>query len=151
MTMSQPSITIQEPSAAFKAVANLLPCRVHHDGPIDPVDTYWKPTDTPEGTKEAYFRGRKLHGQPLSLPTTHRGVILERKANEQQAVAGNNADDDLQETVEVGKMAVTAEFDELVVWGHEKLARTEDDTFMRGVEEWLGAAEKIHSWEDKDE
>ena len=47
-------------------------------------------------------------------------------------------------------MAVTAEFDELVVWGHEKLARTEDDAFMRGVEEWLGAAEKIHSWEDKD-
>lgn len=77
-------------------------------------------------------------------------MILERKPNEQQPVEGDGTDDELQETVEVGKMAVMAEFEEMVVWGHESLAKSEDDGFVRGVEEWLRVAERIHAFEDND-
>lgn len=70
-------------------------------------------------------------------------MILERRPNEQQPVEGDGADDEVQETVEVGKMAVTAEFDEVVVWGHERLGKSEDDAYVRGMEEWLGAAQQV--------
>lgn len=71
-------------------------------------------------------------------------MILERRPNEQQPVEGGGADDDdVQETVEVGKMAVTAEFDEVVVWGHERLGKSEDDAYVRGVEEWMGVAQQV--------
>ena len=37
-----------------------------------------------------------------------------------------------------------ASFDEMVVWGHE-IIPGKDDTFVKGVEEWIGFAEAIHS------
>jgi hypothetical protein len=46
--MTQPILSIEEDTSkpSPKAVANLLPCRVHHDGPVDPLDGYWKPTNS---------------------------------------------------------------------------------------------------------
>ena len=38
-------------------------------------------------------------------------------------------------------------FDEMIVWGHEQVPE-DDDTFVRGVEEWIGFAEAMHSFED---
>ena len=43
-----------------------------------------------------------------------------------------------------------AQFDEMVIWGHEELA-ADDDIFVRGVEEWIGFAEAMHSYETLDE
>lgn len=40
--MSQPILAIED-SEVPKAAANLLPCRLHHDGPVDPIQPYWKP------------------------------------------------------------------------------------------------------------
>lgn len=70
-------------------------------------------------------------------------MILERRPNEQLPIDGDAADDDVQETLEVGKMEVKTEFDEVVVWGHERLGNAEDDIFVRGVEEWLAVADKV--------
>lgn len=48
--MTQPILSIEEDQtkANTKAVANLLPCRIHYDGSVDPIDSYWK-TEQSEG------------------------------------------------------------------------------------------------------
>lgn len=43
--MSQPILSIKSDDNNAKAVANLLPCRVHHDGPVPSASTYWTPTN----------------------------------------------------------------------------------------------------------
>ena len=35
-------------------------------------------------------------------------------------------------------------FDEIMVWGHEQMPAG-DDVFVRGIEEWIGFAEAMHS------
>lgn len=44
--MPQPQfrITSQE-TDQHKVAVNLLPCAVHHDGPVDPIQAYWRPTE----------------------------------------------------------------------------------------------------------
>jgi ribonuclease H2 subunit C len=45
--MDKPILSLA-PSDAPKATANLLPCRINHDGSVEPVDTFWDPR-TSEG------------------------------------------------------------------------------------------------------
>lgn len=44
-TQSQPMLALKDAQNKPKVTANLLPCRINHDGPIDPVDTFWNPTE----------------------------------------------------------------------------------------------------------
>lgn len=55
--MAQPILSIEEDKAKFntKAVPNLLPCCVHHDGPVDPIDAYWKPTASEGASKQGLY------------------------------------------------------------------------------------------------
>lgn len=32
---------------------NILPCRIHHDGPVDLSTRYWQPTKDDNGTKRS--------------------------------------------------------------------------------------------------
>lgn len=43
--MSQPILSINPDGSekTAKAVANLLPCRIHHDGPIGETESFWDP------------------------------------------------------------------------------------------------------------
>lgn len=44
--MTQPMLSLksEKPQGEIpKATPHLLPCRVHHSGPIDPVHTFWEP------------------------------------------------------------------------------------------------------------
>ncbi|KAM3555452.1 hypothetical protein MY1884_005573 [Beauveria asiatica] len=121
--------------------ANLLPCRIHHNGSIDPVGAYWRPTDNKDNSKEAYFRGRRLKGKTLPLPQSYRGVVLERKADELKKEApqpcdGEAADDDDVVAMEtVGKMQATGQFDEMVIWSHESMASAAADPYVRSIED----------------
>lgn len=45
--------------------------------------------------------------------------------------------------VELGTMDVKAEFDEMVIWGHESSADAASDPYVRSIEEWLAAAELV--------
>ena len=54
--------------------ANLLPCRIHHDGPVDAHHRYWKSETSVDGTKTAYFRGRKLQGLSVKVPDGYQGI-----------------------------------------------------------------------------
>ena len=54
---------------------------------------------------------------------------------------------DEDETEPVKMLEEIGSFDEVVVWGHEQVP-AEDDVFVRGMEEWIGFAEAMHSVED---
>lgn len=99
-----------------------------------------------DGTKIAYFRGRKLQGKTIKLPTQCRGVVVERKNDEAppaEAVVDVEDGDDTPERV--GSMQVTAEFDEMVVWEHENMNDSTGDPYIRGMEEWLQVADQVRS------
>ncbi|KAF5551002.1 ribonuclease H2 subunit C [Fusarium phyllophilum] len=147
--MSQPILSLTPDENKSKAVANLLPCRIHHDGPIDQASTFWTPTTTDEGTKLAYFRGRKLQGKVVKMPEQCRGVVVERAPDKDLKSANEDVAEDLdadQEPEQIGSMKITAEFDEMVVWGHETVAGASADPYVRSMEEWLQMADRIHSY-----
>lgn len=58
-------------------------------------------------------------------------------------------DDDVVEVdmsaPETGTMEVTAEFDDVVVWGHEAVVDAAADPYVRGMEEWFSIADKVSS------
>ena len=47
----KPILTIKPASGtSSKATAHLLPCQIHYNGPVDPVDPFWDPkTNSTEG------------------------------------------------------------------------------------------------------
>lgn len=100
-----------------------------------------------DGTKLAYFRGRKLHGKSVKLPEQCRGVVVERRQDKEQQPAAEEpvvvVDDDEAEKEPVGTMQVTAEFDEMVIWGHETVADATGDPYIRSMEEWLQVAGQV--------
>ncbi|KAM0468010.1 hypothetical protein ACHAP7_011371 [Fusarium lateritium] len=148
--MSQPILSLKPDENKSKVVANVLPCRIHHDGSIDPASTYWTPTVADvweDGTKLAYFRGRKLQGKVVKLPEQCRGVVVERAPEKDPKIATEEPLEDVDEEQEnIESMQITAEFDEMVVWGHETVADASADPYVRSMEEWLQVADQIHSY-----
>lgn len=160
-------IAIKENGDTPKVTANLLPCRIQHSGSIDPIQPFWNPEDASgmslcethdarrtttqritvhtDGSKTAYFRGRKLKGSAIGLPETCRGVVLERKADElhQDHARGGDDDDDMVPLESVGTMEVAAEFDQVVVWSHEEIPNATADPYVRNLQEWLSVADKV--------
>ncbi|KAL9107736.1 MAG: hypothetical protein Q9187_008388 [Circinaria calcarea] len=113
-----------------------------------------------DGKKTAYFRGRKLIGKDVPVPEGYKGVVvqtsdrtiptrsLDPTSNENSP--GNTIDEptdvDGDEDEPVKVLEQVATFEELVVWGHEVMPE-EDETFVKGVGEWIAWAEAIHSFE----
>lgn len=53
-----------------------------------------------------------------------------------------------EDEMPLGTLETKAEFDEIVIWGHESVADTSSDPYVRGVEEWMKVAEKVRvAWE----
>lgn len=52
---SNTMIAIKDGAQPNKVVANLLPCRIQHNGPVDPIDPFWKATEA-EGTTICHVR-----------------------------------------------------------------------------------------------
>ncbi|KAF9881619.1 ribonuclease h2 subunit c [Colletotrichum karsti] len=148
--MSQPILSIQsnDSTKTSKAVANLLPCRIHHDGSVGEINSsFWNPTKTDDGKNVAYFRGRKLHGTTVKLPEQYKGVVMEKsdKVENRRHEVDEEVEQE-EERVDVGAMDIKTEFDEMVVWGHEASAEAGSDPYVRSIEEWLSIAEQIHSY-----
>lgn len=174
--MSQQPILALQPAHSQegdtpKATPHLLPCRVHHTGPVSPVDSFWDPkaaesespfmsqipsqtlADHPhltDGTSTAYFRGRKLQGTTVTVPEGYRGLVA---ATVTSGAATSEAEDpdapaviDLEApTLPQGTLQAQAEFDQMVVWGHEAVVDPAADPYLRGAGEWLAVAEKVRS------
>ncbi|KAF2083272.1 ribonuclease-like protein H2 subunit C [Saccharata proteae CBS 121410] len=137
----------QTKTSADKCTPNLLPCRVHHDGPVNATDRYWRPANDGDDTQTSYFRGRKLRGRTVPVPQGYRGPtnrILPTQPNETADVDG---DDDMNEErpIETKVAEEVASFDEMVLWNHETLPDGVDDAYVKGVKEWIAFAEAIHT------
>lgn len=106
-----------------KLIPNILPCRIHHSGPVKVSKRHWNPNTTAtltttlpsssshssenndpprhQTSSTVYFRGRKLHGRKLRVPKGHRGVVLQKtdrllapaQAPPQQIIDGEEDDD----------------------------------------------------------
>lgn len=105
-------------------------------------------TDTAtDGKRVAYFRGRKLHGKALKVPEGYRGVVVDKtEPPEPRAPRPDEpevVDLDAEDEMPLGTLDTKAEFDEIVIWGHESMADTSSDPYVRGVEEWMKVAEKV--------
>ncbi|KAK4459240.1 ribonuclease H2, subunit C [Cladorrhinum samala] len=158
-----------------KVTANLLPCRINHSGPIGPVPcSFWNP-ETSEDNKNnvnknkkstAYFRGRKLNGRSVQLPSGYKGVVASIGSEEPVVAPGRPEEEhdtviiDLEKEEEGGggTLQVSEEFDELMIWGIQggggggsSVGEQDDDdgndVYVRGVEEWIKLAGGIHSFE----
>ena len=118
---------------------------VHHCGGLPAADV-----NIIDGHPEAYFRGRRLKGKEVKIPVGFRGiVVVEGKktfthnsviekiaaSDDQSEIGGKDTDSALDDV---------AAFDEVVVWGHEIVAET-DNSFVRGVDEWVTFAEAVSS------
>ncbi|KAH8808699.1 ribonuclease H2, subunit C [Xylogone sp. PMI_703] len=144
-------IAIKEGKSNGKCTPNVLPCRINHNGPVDVSKKYWTPSKMPDGKSTAYFRGRKLVGKTLVLPDGYRGVVLTptetpKPTTQEPEVIDVDADEPEEEIA--GFMEQHASFDGVLVWGHE-VGLSEEDTYIKGVEEWIGFAKKIHSYDEE--
>lgn len=70
--------TIQRKTGEDKKVLpNILPCRIHHDGPVDISERYWSPeVNAGEVCESVHFRGRRLKGRKVVLPEGYEGVYI---------------------------------------------------------------------------
>ena len=53
--------------------ANILPCKIHHDGQVNASKRYWDPRKGDDGSLTAHFRGRRLKGKALKIPKGYKG------------------------------------------------------------------------------
>ncbi|KIW81985.1 hypothetical protein Z517_05011 [Fonsecaea pedrosoi CBS 271.37] len=142
-----------------KCVVNILPCRIHHNGPTKVTKRYWSLEAEKDGTATSYFRGRKLRGKRINIPSGYQGVVAKDTdrylpqpsktqtgptytvVDEDIEIAEEDDDDDPPEPVKVFEELST--FEEVIVWGHDAVP-TNEDTFVKGIEEWIAFAEAIH-------
>ncbi len=88
----------------------------------------------------------------MKLPTGYRGVVVDKVPDAADAPKHvvTEIDDETDEVRDVqpapSSMRVRAEFDEVVVWGHEALADAATDPYVRSVEEWLQVSAQIHAY-----
>lgn len=83
----------------------------------------------------------------LKVPEGYRGIIVEKKeAAEPQAPSNEEPeviDVDAEDDVPIGALETRAEFDEMMIWGHESTADASSDPYVRGVDEWMQLAEQV--------
>nr|OQO13803.1 hypothetical protein B0A51_17036 [Rachicladosporium sp. CCFEE 5018] len=147
-------LAISSTSASKSLTPNILPCSIKHSGPVGITKQYWSPTSSSNGTSIAYFRGRKLRGKTVKLPPEYGGVLLEK--TEKQIIAKPSApifdeNGELEEVaavqhVEIKVMDRKASFEHVVVWGHDAMPE-DGDEFVKGLGEWIGFAEAIHTYD----
>lgn len=147
-------LAIQTSPSAKNLTPNVLPCKIHHNGPIPTPKRYWNPTSsTPppnatasraETTQTSYLRGRKLLGHSIVLPEGYEGVVLQKTEKALPRSRVEKEEEDEEEPVEVKVMEQTGKFDEILVWGHEALPDGED-AYRKGIEEWMGFAQAVSS------
>ncbi|KAF6229325.1 hypothetical protein HO133_007441 [Letharia lupina] len=144
LKFSKPETRVQK-----QCEPNVLPCRIHHDGPVDASPRYWAPKTAQDGQPEAYFRGRRLRGQEIDVPQGYRGVIVKEAGKERTSLQNTDVgnlerEEGEQEQEEVTVLNEVGSFDKVVIWSHETRL-DEDDAFVKGLGEWIGFAEAINA------
>lgn len=74
LSIQPPTSSSNPPSSQPpKFTANILPCRISHNGAVNASKRYWNVERDENGRKVAYFRGRKLLGREVRIPKDYRG------------------------------------------------------------------------------
>ncbi|KAG9158885.1 hypothetical protein Leryth_024678 [Lithospermum erythrorhizon] len=122
----------ESPLEDLSGKVHQLPCCVKYNG-LTSVSHYFKhkPTEV-DGlcVEEAYFRGRKLEGTTVSIPTGYSGYVLGKKIADKQ----NNWLDE-----ESSCWEMNAEFKNMTLWNHDILP-SKDDAFLRAFH-WFPVAD----------
>jgi len=61
----------------------------------------------------------------------------------QQEKDEEEEDEEGEKEEEVKVLEEQAEFEDVMVWGHEVVVDASEDCYVRGVEEWIGFAESV--------
>ncbi|KAF3483031.1 RNA exonuclease 4 [Arthroderma uncinatum] len=135
---------------AATVTTNILPCRIHHDGPVNVSSRHWNPvsdttTDGESNTSTAYFRGRKLRGRSMPLPDGYQGVVVTKPPQCENSTRRRVGDDDEEEEEEepISQLETVGTFSTLTVWEHEKLP-ADEDVYVRSMGEWISFAHAMH-------
>ncbi|KAG0632949.1 ribonuclease H2 non-catalytic subunit-domain-containing protein [Tuber brumale] len=104
------------------------------------------------GTKVAHFRGRKLVGKAVSLPEGYSGHVLtvtdEVPKGAIERSKRNRPVEEGEEKREVKVFKGLANFDDVVVWGHDIAPEEGGEYVVKGMNEWIELASKIHGFGD---
>ncbi|KAL4874125.1 hypothetical protein BDV12DRAFT_159134 [Aspergillus spectabilis] len=130
---------------------NILPCRIHHDGPVKSLNRYWTPIadEKDKDLQTAYFRGRKLRGRRVQIPEGYEGVVAAHTDREIPSTDNGSVSEEGERDEPVKILEKQATFGDYVVWGHETIPPV-DDPFVKGVEEWVKFAEAMHTEHDEE-
>lgn len=66
----------------------------------------------------------------------------QRDLNEPEVV-DLEAEEEAEDDVPLGALEKQAEFEEMVIWGHESMADAVSDPYARGVEEWVHLSSQV--------
>lgn len=145
-------ILFKIPEKCHISTPNLLPCHIHHDGMVDPVEGLWKPHATSDGPKVTYLRGRKLIGKELPLPDQYTGVLVRSEPaatssndtistpNREKSATGVEFPSDEAVVFHLG-----SKFNKICIWTHGASASDTADPYAKCIEEWLHTASQIHA------
>ncbi|KAF2604196.1 hypothetical protein F2Q70_00024776 [Brassica cretica] len=129
-----------------------VPCCISFDGPAQ-VSNYFKPKSSEvevDGvrTEEAHFRGRKLQGATISMPSGYSGFVLGQASNKNANGKRKACSDEEENPCWEAK----AKFDEMTYWNHDTLP-SKDDTILRSdvaeVRKACSDEEENPCWEAK--
>jgi len=85
----------------------------------------------------------------VKIPEGYKGVILsstdQKLTKEPQTSEGEEELDENEQSEDIGILEEQAEFDVVMVWGHEALPDESTDPYVRGVEQWIAFAEQVGS------
>lgn len=65
------------------------------------------------------------------------------RRDEDEAVDVDAEED--EEEMPLGALETKAEFEEMVIWGHETMADAAQDPYVRSVEEWVQLSEQVRT------
>lgn len=86
----------------------------------------------------------------MKLPEGYRGVVAEKgdvktpaPRQPEPEVIDLDQEGGGEDPVPTGTLETKAEFEEVVVWGHETMADVVSDPYVRSMEEWLALADQV--------
>ena len=90
-------------------------------------------------------------GKKVKIPKGYEGLIVKKaeednaleKIKQRQQIQDDDENEELEgNQVQEKALQAMGRFDAITVWGHESII-SEDDAFVRGVEEWITFAEAV--------
>ncbi|EGV63501.1 hypothetical protein PSN45_004753 [Yamadazyma tenuis] len=122
-----------------KYKAHVVPCKIHYTGPAKTQDYFTpsKEVDSSTNTHICYFRGCKFMGKPIDIET-YSGYIL----NKSEVLARGDYPEAPEDFKIVNNYTAIGRFDELTVYGHDRVIKSTDKYML--MEEWEKLSGVIH-------